>query len=81
MLDSMAKTLLRETYNDIAYIKAAVQKQDTSSFISTITLITVMLIYQLLNIYQFRELKNEIKALKNPAVSAEIAIDKPAESR
>jgi len=40
-----------------------------------------MLSYQLLNNRQFDELKKEIKALKNPAVSAEITIDKPAESR
>lgn len=81
MLDSPLKKLVKETADNVVYIKASVRKQDISSFTSTITLIVVMLMYQLLNILQFKELKKEIQSLKNPAVSAEIAIDKPTESR
>lgn len=81
MLDSTVKILVKETSDNIAYIRASVKHSNSSSLVSTFAIIFVMLLYQLMNISQFRELKNEIKALKNPAVSAEITIDKPAESR
>lgn len=75
------KILVKETSDNIAYIRASVKHSNSSLLVSTFAIIFVMLLYQLMNISQFRELKNEIKALKNPAVSAEITIDKPAESR
>ena len=81
MLDSVLKTLVKETADNVVYIKASVKKQDVSSFFRFNLLVILLMLYQFLNNSQFRELKKEIKALKNPAVSAEIAIDKPAESR
>jgi len=81
MLDSVLKTLVKETADNVVYIKASVKKQYVSSFFRFNLLVILFMLYQFLNNSQFRELKKEIKALKNPAVSAEIAIDKPAESR
>ena len=81
MLDSTVKILVKETSDNIAYIRASVKHSNSSLLVSTFAIIFLMLMYQLLNNYQFRELKKEIQSLKNPAVSAEIAIDKSAESR
>ena len=74
MLDSVLKTLVKETADNVKHLHS-------SSRFRFHLLIILLMFYQFINNHQFRELKDEIKALKNPAVSAEITIDKSAESR